>query len=275
MKKKIVWSLLFLIFFIFLGYIFLWEYYLFLWNKFYAQWEYKNAFFSHIKANNFIKNKGISYNLWLDNYKLGDYEKAKIYFESIKTWWNTDFEKKLFFNLGNTLFFLWEKEAKIEKKIQDWEKSLDYFSKSLAIKNEKETKENYDYVKKKLDELKKLQEKENKEKEDEKKSEDTEQQNQEKTGSGSEQKQAQLQKSKNGEKSTSWKKSTGQSSKEALSQDEKEYLEWYKNYLEKSQKENQAYFNNGTGSSSDDLFDSFLSDPFFDNAPFWKNEKDW
>jgi hypothetical protein len=61
-----------------------------------------------------------------------------------------------------------------------------------------------------------------------------------------------------------------------LSQDEKEYLEWYKNYLEKSQKENQIYFNNGSWSSWDDLFDSFLNNnPFFDNFSLWGNEKDW
>lgn len=268
MKKKLIFIICFLLFFAFLLYVFFIVYNNNLGNNYYNKKDYKKAISYHQKSNNLLKNKYSQYNLWLDNYKLWNYEKAKNFFENIQWGNNKNFNQKLFFNLGNTFFYLWKKEQDINNKIKKWEKSLEYFAKSLAIQDDKKSQENYNYVKKKLDELKK--EKEESEKEIQEKNWEENKQK-EKTSSWSQEK-GKEEKWKISDTNNSWK---SWNTKDSLTQEEEEYLEWYKEYLERNQKENQIYFNNSSETQSDDIFESFFNNPFFDNSSLWGNEKDW
>ena len=89
-------------------------------------------------------------------YKLKDYNKALESFSQALLTPDTGLQNKGHYNLGNTLYQRGETQKSDDKKLSDWTNALDHYEQSLKLDPQnKETKDNYEYVKKKIDELKK------------------------------------------------------------------------------------------------------------------------
>src|SRR5262249_2562178 len=87
--------------------------------------------------------------------KLRDYNKALESFSQALLTPDTGLQSKGHYNLGNTLYQRGEKQKADEKKLSDWTNALDHYEQTLKLEPQnKEAKENYDYVKRKIDELK-------------------------------------------------------------------------------------------------------------------------
>src|SRR4029453_2728352 len=68
---------------------------------------------------------------------------------------DTGLQSKSHYNLGNTLYQRGEAQKSDEKKLSDWTKALNHYEETLKVEPQnKEAKENYEYVKKKIEELK-------------------------------------------------------------------------------------------------------------------------
>src|SRR5207249_10498458 len=88
-------------------------------------------------------------------YKLKDYSKALESFSQALLSRDTGLQSKSHYNLGNTLYQRGEVQKNDEKKLSDWTDALDHYEQTLkAEPQNKEAKENYDYVKRKIEELK-------------------------------------------------------------------------------------------------------------------------
>jgi Ca-activated chloride channel family protein len=88
-------------------------------------------------------------------YKLKDYSKALESFSQALLSPDTGLQSKSHYNLGNTLYQRGEGEKSDEKKLSEWTNALDHYEQTLKVEPQnKEAKENYDYVKKKIEELK-------------------------------------------------------------------------------------------------------------------------
>jgi Ca-activated chloride channel family protein len=88
-------------------------------------------------------------------YKLKDYSKAMESFSQALLSRDIGLQSKGHYNLGNTLYQRGETEKSDEKKLSDWTNALDHYEPTLKLDPQnKEAKDNYDYVKKKIEELK-------------------------------------------------------------------------------------------------------------------------
>jgi Ca-activated chloride channel homolog len=88
-------------------------------------------------------------------YKLKDYSKALEWFSQALLSRDTGLQSKSHYNLGNTLYQRGEAQKGDEKKLSDWTNALNHYEETLKVEPQnKEAKENYEYVKKKIEELK-------------------------------------------------------------------------------------------------------------------------
>ncbi len=88
-------------------------------------------------------------------YKLKDYNKALESFSQALLTPNTGLQSKGHYNLGNTLYQHGEMQKNEDKKLSDWTNALDHYEQTLKLDPQnKEAKDNYEYVKRKIDELK-------------------------------------------------------------------------------------------------------------------------
>lgn len=88
-------------------------------------------------------------------YKMKDYPKALESFSQALLTPDTGLQSKSHYNLGNTLYQRGEAQSGDEKKLADWTNALQHYEQTLKIDPQnKEAKENSDYVKKKIKELK-------------------------------------------------------------------------------------------------------------------------
>jgi Ca-activated chloride channel family protein len=88
-------------------------------------------------------------------YKLKDYSKALESFSQALLSPETPLQSKSHYNLGNTLYQRGETQKSDDKKLSDWTNALDHYEQTLKLESQnKEAKDNYDYVKKKIEELK-------------------------------------------------------------------------------------------------------------------------
>src|SRR5262249_4497331 len=88
-------------------------------------------------------------------YKLKDYNKALESFSQALLTPDTGLQGKGHYNLGNTLYQRGELQKSDDKKLSDWTNALDHYEQTLKLDPQnKEAKDNYEYVKKKIDELK-------------------------------------------------------------------------------------------------------------------------
>src|SRR5881396_2740701 len=88
-------------------------------------------------------------------YKLKDYNKALESFSQALLTRDTGLQSKGHYNLGNTLYERGETEKGDDKKLSDWTNALSHYEQTLKLDpQDKDAKDNYDYVKKKIEELK-------------------------------------------------------------------------------------------------------------------------
>jgi Ca-activated chloride channel homolog len=88
-------------------------------------------------------------------YKLKDYSKALESFSQALLSPDTGLQSKGHYNLGNTLYQRGETQKSDDKKLSDWTNALEHYEQTLKVEPQnKEAKENYDYVKNKIEELK-------------------------------------------------------------------------------------------------------------------------
>jgi Ca-activated chloride channel family protein len=88
-------------------------------------------------------------------YKLKDYSKAMESFSQALLSRDIGLQSKGHYNLGNTLYQRGETQKGDDKKLSDWTNALDHYEQTLKLDPQnKEAKENYDYVKRKIEELK-------------------------------------------------------------------------------------------------------------------------
>jgi Ca-activated chloride channel family protein len=88
-------------------------------------------------------------------YKLKDYSKALESFSQALLSQDIGLQSKGHYNLGNTLYQRGETQKSDDKKLSDWTNALDHYEQTLKLDPQnKEAKDNYDYVKKKIEELK-------------------------------------------------------------------------------------------------------------------------
>jgi Ca-activated chloride channel homolog len=88
-------------------------------------------------------------------YKLKDYSKAMESFSQALLSRDIGLQSKGHYNLGNTLYQRGEAQKGDDKKLSDWTNALDHYEQTLKLdRQNKEAKDNYDYVKKKIEELK-------------------------------------------------------------------------------------------------------------------------
>src|SRR3989454_7755869 len=88
-------------------------------------------------------------------YKLKDYSKALESFSQALLSPETPLQSKSHYNLGNTLYQRGETQKSDDKKLSDWTNALDHHEETRTLDSQnKEAKDNYDYVKKKIEELK-------------------------------------------------------------------------------------------------------------------------
>jgi Ca-activated chloride channel homolog len=88
-------------------------------------------------------------------YKLKDYSKAMESFSQALLSRDIGLQSKGHYNLGNTLYQRGETQKSDDKKLSDWTNALEHYEQTLKLDSQnKEAKDNYDYVKKKIEELK-------------------------------------------------------------------------------------------------------------------------
>ena len=88
-------------------------------------------------------------------YKLKDYSKALESFSQALLSRDTALQSKGHYNLGNTLYQRGEAQKSDDKKLSNWTNALDHYEQTLKLEPQnKEAKDNYDYVKRKIEELK-------------------------------------------------------------------------------------------------------------------------
>src|SRR2546430_3822197 len=88
-------------------------------------------------------------------YKLKDYNRALESFSQALLTRDSGLQSKGHYNLGNTLYQRGEMEKSDDKKLSDWTNALEHYEQTLKLNpNDKDAKDNYDYVKKKIEELK-------------------------------------------------------------------------------------------------------------------------
>ncbi len=92
-------------------------------------------------------------------YKMKDYGKALESFSQALLSPDRGLQSKSHYNLGNTLYERGETQKSDDKKLSDWANALQHYEQTLKFETQnKEAKENYEYVKKKIEELKKKRE---------------------------------------------------------------------------------------------------------------------
>src|SRR6266516_3561190 len=88
-------------------------------------------------------------------YKSEEYGKALESFSQALLSPDNGLQSKSHYNLGNTLYQRGETQKNDDKKLSDWTNALDHYLQTLKIEPQnKDAKDNYDYVKKKIEELK-------------------------------------------------------------------------------------------------------------------------
>ena len=92
-------------------------------------------------------------------YKMKEYGKALQSFSQALLSKDQQLQSRSHYNLGNTLYQRGETQKGTDEKLKDWTNALQHYDQTLKMEPEnKEAKENYEFVKRKIEELKKQQE---------------------------------------------------------------------------------------------------------------------
>lgn len=228
-----------IIFFVILFALFFPSIVFFVSNLSFVEWNFITAWKINKYLEKFFENDSLNFKNGDYYYRFWEYEKALKEYNKIRCT-KQDFCPKLFHNVWNTLYYLWDKKSDLEK-IDFWQRSVDSYLKSLSIKEDKETLHNYEYVKSKLDELlKKMQE------EKEKKEQEQNKQNDSKKEDSKENNDSWKNDSKDSQnkpdKNNSWKDWENQEKSQ-------ETWSWSNNWQQKEGQEKQSNWNNSSNQS--------------------------
>lgn len=215
----------------------------------------------------FTKNDLLKLKKWDFYYKLWEYKDALEKYSQAKCLNN----KTCFIlnhNVWNTYYKLWEFEAEKLRKISLWQSSLSFYTKALNVKQDIQTKKNYDFV---LEELRKLMKEDEEKKEEEKEEDKQSQEKNEKQDENNDQENNNEETEQITPKAESMKISEEhENAKESLTKEELEALEKYIESLKQEEKQNIEL---NKPKKSNDIFD-ILSDDFM-FGDFDRNENDW
>lgn len=272
------------------------------WNLSFYQKNYWLATIYHWKAYNKLWNEVLNYNLWWDYYELWKFDKSMELYSKINLFTGSNLSLDTYYNLWNIFYRLWDSEQyDIQKKVDLWKKSLLSYNQVLLKKEDKQTRENYNFVQKKLNELlQKIKEEQQKQiEEQQKQQEEQQKQNENKNNdenNNDSESTSQWQKDQNNEQKDQqdqvqtvkwWRgdeyKLWNWQELQELTPSEKEELQKYNEQLKQEQQQNSIYFGkkNQDKNNTDSLINQFMQDPFFndfksfDNSILNKNEKDW
>ena len=273
-KRILAYIIIIILFIVLPSVVFLWE------NI--AFWPLNNFIFAQNINKNLLKifpnNNNLLLKSWDYNYRLGNYDKALENYLKINCGYLKDCFI-LYHNTANSYYKLWEIQKDTTKKTILWINSLSFYQKALDIKNDKETKYNYDFVLKKLKDLTNPnQEQEKKQPEEEKQQQEQDNEQEEKNKQeGKEDKgidwQQQEQEDQIQPKWDSFKIDKNALNQwDELSQEEKEILKWYIQKLKQEEKQN-IKLNKEWQIFNDDLNDFFNNpldfDDFKDKWSWW------
>ena len=101
----------------------------------------------------------IEFNAGAAAYKMKDFSRALNSFSQALLSPDAGLQGKTHYNLGNTLYQRGDSQKKDDEKLKDWTNALQHYEQALKIApDNKEAKENLDYVKRKIEELKQKRE---------------------------------------------------------------------------------------------------------------------
>ena len=190
-------------------------------------------------------------------------------------------------NLWNDTFQIWRLNQNEQEKRLLYNKALEYYSWSLVISENLETRENYNYVLNKLDELEQDQEQENDNQNNQSDEKSSDDKNQEWSGKQKWETKEWWEKKEWWETKEWWaewenwennNQNSSSEEKKPLSESDMKELNNYIDKLKKQQENNAQYFNKEKQSwiEPNNLhFWNFINDPFFQDVfnRWW--EKDW
>lgn len=275
-KKILTYIIIVILFIVLPSIVFLWENIVF--------WPLKNFIFAQNINKNllkiFPKNNNLLLKSWDYNYRLSNYDKALENYLKIDCNYLKDCFI-LYHNTANSYYKLWEIQKDKTKKTLFWINSLSFYQKALDIKNDKETKYNYNFVLNKLKDLTNPNQEQEKnqqpEEEKQQQSQDNEQEEKNKQ-EGKEDKGIdwQQQESKEDQIQPKWDSfkidENALNQWKKLSQEEKEILKWYIQKLKQEEKQN-IKLNKEWQIFNDDLNDFFNNpldfDDFKDKWSWW------
>ena len=207
-------------------------------------------------------------------------------------------KEEIMHNIWNDLYKIWELQDNTEEKIEYYKKSLLNYERALNKKENKDTRENYEFVKNKLDELLSKEEENKKEEEEREKEEDNkeDESNEDKEKEKEDNKDESNEEEKNKENNEADKENEdneispqpspageGETWKEPeqpswFTEKEKKQLDDYIEKMKKEEQANQKFFNKKPDNNidpNDFFFDNYIKDPFFENIIDKDWEKDW
>ncbi len=207
----------------------------------------------------------VNYNAIISEYY--NYKGNILYQEWSFTWalayhnWSLQNKKspEILHNLWNDSFKIWEENTDLQRKFELYNNALNFYSWSLSIAENFETRENYNYVLEKIIEEFTKQENKGQDKNREEQDENNNDQNQ--------------------NSSNTWSNSEENSGAQIeLSESNMEEIKDYIEKLKRQQAKNWQYFNKEEQSDIDSnnfFFWNFVNDPFFQDVfnRWW--EKDW
>lgn len=274
-------------------------------NDYFIHQLYKDASYKYIQSNSDIG----MYNDANSLYKQEKFDESIKKYQLISTWENQLFDRFLFHNQGNALYKQGESDAVNRKSLR--ELSIQSYQSWLAIKDDKDTRFNLEFVKKQLEKLQQQeqQNQQNQQSQSTSSSSPSQQQNTQQgsswtwsnstttfwsstkasqnttknspwTWSSLSQKNQQSSSSASGAISSNktWSAVTPSGS-EKLNQEQKQALQNYKNQLSKDQVQYGQYYNKVYQQpNTNDPFQNFFGNAFFDNSLLnngGDNKKDW
>jgi Ca-activated chloride channel homolog len=179
-------------------------------------------------------------------YRDGKYDDATNQFNQALTSPDPKLQELAYYNRGNSLFQLGDRETDTDKKIATWQQSVgDYQSTIKLNTNDADAKFNLSYVQKKLEELKQQQQQQqqqqNKQDQNQKQNQDQDKQQQDQQNKDNQQKDSQSQQQKQQQKDSQQKQDQQQQAKQ--DQDQKDKQDQQKQSGQKDQKDKKDQAN--------------------------------
>ena len=210
--------------------------------------EYKAGKFDDAlkEYNHLLQRKGddprLHFNAGAAAYRNGQFEEAAKQFNQALVAPDLKLQEHAYYNHGNTLFHLGERNPDPAKRTETWEQSLKDYESTLKLNpQDADAKFNHEFVKKKLEELKQQQQPQQQNKSDQQKNPDQQDQNQQNQQSKQDQQQnSQAKKNKSEQKQDSSQQDQQAQQKNAEEEKKKEQEQAARQSQEQKEKQDQA-----------------------------------